>query len=201
MYSGQMYLNRGPFLLIREIRGNICRRMRLPDSPSPTWRLFLALWPDEDTAAALAAHADRWQWPATVRRTATDRLHVTLHYIGGVPVADVPRLQQALPRGWEGCTLRLDHAAVWRGGIAVLEALQVPPALTRLHLALAEVLRAQGLPVEERHYRPHVTLARHAQGARPPQGCQPLALQVQPRYLLVRSLPGGGGYPPVQCFG
>ena len=175
--------------------------MSLLDSSSPPWRLFLALWPTEDVAAALAAHADRWQWPDTARRTPTGRLHVTLHYIGDVPLADLPRLRQALPRGWEGCTLRLDHAEVWRGGIAVLEALQVPPALAGLHERLAAVLRAQGLPVEDRRYRPHVTLARRAQGARPPEGFEPLAWQVAPQYLLVRSLPAGGGYPPVQCFG
>ncbi|QJW84309.1 RNA 2',3'-cyclic phosphodiesterase [Ramlibacter terrae] len=168
---------------------------------SPPRRLFLALWPPPGVAEALATHAGRWQWPEAARRTANDRLHVTLHYIGDVPMAGLPRLQQALPRGWEGCTLRLDHAEVWRGGIAVLEALQVPAPLAGLHARLADVLRAQGLRVEERRFRPHVTLARHAQGARPPDGFEPLAWQVAPRYLLVRSLPGGRGYPPVQCFG
>ncbi|HEY8361181.1 MAG TPA: 2'-5' RNA ligase family protein, partial [Ramlibacter sp.] len=76
-----------------------------PDS-APPWRLFLGLWPPGEIAVALAAHAAQWQWPPAARATAVDRLHVTLHFLGDVPAADVPRLQQALPRGWEGCELQ-----------------------------------------------------------------------------------------------
>jgi 2'-5' RNA ligase len=40
----------------------------------------------------------------------------------------------------------------------------VPPGLAALHATLAHTLGALGLRIDERPFRPHVTLARHAQG-------------------------------------
>jgi 2'-5' RNA ligase len=164
-------------------------------------RLFLGLWPTDDQRAAVQAHADAWSWPAAARRTRCERLHVTLHFIGQVPPQRLPALQQALEVPWEGCELSLDSAEVWPGGIAVLEASQAPAALVRLHARLGQALEALELPVESRRYRPHVTLARKASGARPPPAWEALHWSVAPRYLLVQSLPGGRGYLPLQCFG
>jgi 2'-5' RNA ligase len=168
--------------------------------PEPPWRLFLALWPTHEVRAALAGHALQWHWPQAARRTAVERLHLTLHFLGDVAAAQVPQLQQALRLPWEGCALTLDAAEVWRGGIAVLEARVVPPALASLHQRLGDALRAQGIAVEERRLRPHLTLARRAQGALPPPAFEPLSWSVGPQYQLVRSLPGGRGYQPVQLF-
>jgi 2'-5' RNA ligase len=173
----------------------------MTDSPAPPLRLFLGIWPPAEVASALAAQAAAWSWPASARRTAADRLHFTLHFIGAVAAARLPELQQALQVPWEGCTLLLDRAQVWHGGIAVLEALHVPAPLVRLHAALADRLRALDLPVEERRYRPHVTLARKAGGAAPPPDFAPVHWPVAPAYLLLQSLPGGRGYLPLQRFG
>ena len=173
--------------------------MGTPSAPSP--RLFLALWPAADVAAALQAHSGDWKWTPGARRTRPERLHVTLHFIGPVPAADIPPLQQALQVGWSGCELVLDRAEVWPGGIAVLEASHVPDALAGLHAMLGERLAARGLPVESRRYRPHVTFARKAQGSRPPAAFEPLRWRAGPAYLLMESLPGGRGYVPLQRFG
>jgi RNA 2',3'-cyclic 3'-phosphodiesterase len=169
--------------------------------PLPPLRLFLALWPPAEVAAALQAHAEGWTWSAGARRTRPERLHITLHFIGEVAAADVVPLQEALPGSWEGCELVLDRAEVWPGGIAVLEATRVPQPLATLHEALADRLRARGLPVETRRFRPHVTFARKAQGSRPPATFSPLRWPAGPAYLLVQSLPGGRGYVPLQRFG
>jgi 2'-5' RNA ligase len=169
--------------------------------PLPALRLFLALGPPSDVAANLRAHSDAWTWSAGARRTRPERLHITLHFIGEVAAADVLPLQQALQVGWTGCELALDRCEVWPGGIAVLEASQVPPRLAALHEALGDRLRERGLPVEARRFRPHVTLARKAQGSRPPAGFAPLHWNAGPAYLLVQSLPGGQGYVPLQRFG
>jgi RNA 2',3'-cyclic 3'-phosphodiesterase len=170
-------------------------------TPPPPLRLFLALWPPAEVAAALRAHSDAWTWSAGARRTAPERLHITLHFIGEVPAANAPPLQQALQVGWTGCELELDRSEVWPGGIAVLEASRVPPSLVALHAALGDRLRERGLPVESRRFRPHVTFARKAQGSRPPAGFAPLRWRVEAEYLLVQSLPGGRGYVPIQRFG
>ncbi|HEX2547109.1 MAG TPA: RNA 2',3'-cyclic phosphodiesterase [Ramlibacter sp.] len=163
-------------------------------------RLFLGLWPTAEVRDAVQAHAQAWQWPASARRTRLERLHVTLHFIGAVPTARLDEVRQGLAVPFAGCELLLDRMAVWPGGIAVLEAGEVPRELVQLHAALAQKLRALQLPVEERRYRPHVTLARKAFGARPPPDAQPLRWSAPPGYLLVESLPGGRGYAPVQVY-
>jgi RNA 2',3'-cyclic 3'-phosphodiesterase len=173
----------------------------MTDTPAPPLRLFLGIWPPAEVTTALAKQAAAWSWPASARRSPADRLHITLHFIGAVAAARLPELQQALEVPWEGCELVLDRAEVWHGGIAVLEALRVPPSLALLHAALAERLRALSLPVEARRFRPHVTLARKATGAQPPAAFEPVHWPVAPPYLLLQSLPGGRGYVPLQRFG
>lgn len=175
------------------------RAMSEPSSASH--RLFLGLWPPPEVHAQLVLHAQGWHWPAAARRTPPERLHVTLHFIGEVPAARLPELREGLATQWEGCELLLDQAQVWPGGIAVLEATQVPPPLEALHAELAQRLRRLDLPVETRRYRPHATLARHAVGARPPLGFTPLRWPARPGYALVRSLPGGRVYETLQAFG
>lgn len=169
-------------------------------SPPASLRLFLALWPPPALLPALVARADAWTWPAQARRTPRERLHITLHFLGNVDAQSVPRLREGLGLDWSGCELRLDRAEVWPGGIAVLEASEVPPALGELHARLAQRLQALGIATETRRYRPHLTLARKATGARPAGG-EPLSWQAGPRYALVCSLGGGRGYDTLQSFG
>jgi 2'-5' RNA ligase len=147
----------------------------------------------------LEDHVHSWQWNSGAKPTRTERLHVTLHFIGNVPAARLPELRSGLAVEWPGDELVLDHPTVWRGGIAVLEATRVPPALAALQAKLAERLRLLQLPVESRPWRPHVTLARKAFGARPP-ACAPLHWPAGPGYALVRTL-GGRGYETLQAFG
>jgi 2'-5' RNA ligase len=168
--------------------------------PDPAWRLFLGIWPPPAVRAEIERAADAWAWPATARRTRAERLHATLHFIGNVPQSRVAQVQNALRVPWKGgATLSLDRAEVWPGGVAVLEALHVPAALAELHAGLAEGLVDLALPVETRGWRPHVTLARKAQGAQP-GALTPIAWRLEASYALVRSLPGGAGYAPVQVF-
>lgn len=170
--------------------------------PEPaTLRLFIGLWPPPEVHSALLAHAEGWSWPEAARRTPSERMHVTVHFLGNVAAARLPALREALALSWNGCDLVLDRPLVWPGGIAVLEASAVPARLLDLHAALAGRLRGEGVPVEERRYRPHVTLARKAFGARPPVPSARLAWHAGPQYALVRSLPGGRGYETLQLFG
>ena len=165
-------------------------------------RLFLALWPPAAVARAREARAADWQWPQNARRTTPERLHATLHFLGAVAPGRIEALRQALaPLSWEGCVLRLDRPQMWPGGIAVLEASTVPPPLARLHRAMGAALAELGMELERRPYRPHVTLARKAQGAQPPQAAATLEWATGPGFVLVQSLAGGRGYAPLQVFG
>jgi len=155
-------------------------------------RLFLALWPDDEVRARLAGAQRAWGWPRRAVCVPPQQLHATLHFLGEVDEPAVPALVAGLPPALR-FTLRLARAALWPRGLAVLEADEVPPALAQLHAALAALLRAQGLRVEARRLRPHVTLARHALGAAEPADFAPLDWAVQ-GYALVRSHAG----PPLR---
>lgn len=152
-----------------------------------TARLFLALWPGEATRRAIADAAAAWQWPRASRRVAPDKLHATLHFLGAVArervdeIADGMRVSETQP-----CVLRLDAAALWPRGIAVIEASKPPDELLALHAALATRLRALRIALERRRWRAHVTLARDAIGAVPPSRLEPIDWPVG-GYALVAS--------------
>ena len=159
----------------------------------PDLRLFLALWPDDDTRAALLARQQAQTWPAAARLTRANDLHLTLHFLGPVPQTLLPALKQALPAPREPIPLTLERVAVWPNGVAILQPHATPPALLTLHRQLGDTLRQLGLPLEARPYQPHVTLARRARDLIP----RPVAsLRWTARhYVLVHS---DHGYHPLQ---
>jgi 2'-5' RNA ligase len=155
-----------------------------------TARLFVALWPGPRVRQALVARRDGLPWPAGAAPTPSDKLHLTLHFIGQVPAARVAEIAMALQVPVSPFELRLDLAEGWRGGVAVLRPSVPPPRLLRLHGDLAAALRQLSLPVETRAFRPHVTLARRAGAARPAAPTEPLRWRVA-GYALVLSRPDG----------
>jgi RNA 2',3'-cyclic 3'-phosphodiesterase len=170
-------------------------------TPVRPLRLFTALWPGEAVAAEIARWQSAWQWPSQVARIKPERLHVTLHFLGDVAVARLPEVVQQLKVEFDPFALELGAGEVWPNGVAVLLPAGQPLALNRLHTRLAAAVRRLGLSVEERPYRPHVTLARRAWGASAPPRAAGLRWRVDSGYVLARTLPGGAGYEIVQRFG
>ena len=170
--------------------------------PSPTPRLFLAHWPDDAARDALARWRDHLQWPAGAAPTRSERLHLTLHFIGAVPIERIAPLVQALAAlaPIEPFSLNFGRAELWPGGIAVLCPTATPAALQRLHAQSAQVLLGLDLPAEERPFRPHVTMARKARQARARQDGPVLQWRVQ-NFALVQSVGGGQGYRLLHRFG
>ena len=162
-------------------------------------RLFTALWPSPRVREAIALWQDTWTWPSQAARVRTDKLHVTLHFLGDVPASRVPELVQSLRLPFEPFELELGDARIWPNGVAVLQPPATPPALLRLHAALGARLARLALPVEERPYRPHVTLARRAHAATPPPHGPGVHWEVDDGYVLVRSA-GGTGYEVIERF-
>ena len=160
-------------------------------NPSPpSVRLFLALWPDDAVRAQLRAWRDAWTWPRGATPVHTDKLHVTLHFLGGVAGERLPELLDGFSLPFAPFELRFGSAALWHNGIAVLAPHEVPQGLLALHEGLAARLPGLGLQPEARAYRPHVTMARRAGGAGVPQEGPEIAWQVD-RYALVESQPSG----------
>lgn len=167
--------------------------------PADTARLFLALWPDAPALDAIVAWQSAFDWPAAARPSAREALHVTLHFLGGVARARLPELALALRGPVEPFDIEFDAAAVWHGGIAVLEPTRPPPALAALHARLGEALGALALRADERPWRPHLTLARHAQGARAPAAPPARPAWRAWSFALVESR--GGHYATLAAYG
>lgn len=156
---------------------------------SATCRLFLALWPGAATRQALCAERDRWHWPADARPTPAADLHLTLHFIGPVPAEQVPVLESALTVAAPRFALHPGRHAQWGEGVAVLEPALAPQGLAALHAQLAQALQAQGLRVDSRAFRPHVTLGRTRAPLVPPAATGVWHWPVA-SYVLVQSVPG-----------
>jgi 2'-5' RNA ligase len=163
-----------------------------------TATLFLALWPGAALREALEVEQARWQWPPTARPVEAASLHLTLHYLGLVPQQRLPELAAAFDVACPRFTLRLRRRERWRNGCAVLCPDALPEAQRALHERLAAALQGLQLPIEARPWRPHVTLARRAAAAQPPQ--DELALNWPVRsWRLARSL-GHGRYAEVARY-
>ncbi len=156
----------------------------------PVARLFVALWPGARVRQSLAACRDRYCWPPATLPTRDDKLHLTLHFIGAVPLARLAEVTTGLQVPFRPFLLRLDAVEFQRGGLAVLRPQVPPPRLQQPHSELALALRRLALPPEVRAFWPHVTLARRNPLRSPATLGEPVRWRVN-GYALVRSLPDG----------
>ena len=127
-----------------------------------TRRLFLALWPSDDTRARLLAATASLPVPAPARRVVAADLHVTLEFLGTVPEvarAGIEALLASFDGG--GAPIVLDEVMPDPSGRTyALSASSVPSGLARAQEFLRERLSRGGLRVDERSWCAHVTLAR-----------------------------------------
>ena len=157
----------------------------------PTTRLFLALWPSVGTRRALAEHQARWTWPDGAAVVDPARLHLTLHFIGAVPAPDIARIAEGLQVPSRPVTLTFSRPALWPRGLAVLLPSHVPTALLELQAELSQALRRLDCPVDERQFKPHITLARQAAEAHlPEEPVPPVIWRAVGGYALVQSRAG-----------
>lgn len=130
----------------------------------PFLRLFFALWPNAAERAALAA----WQPPlrerCSGRAMRADTLHATLVFLGDVAGHRLEALYLAAQETeFRGFALNLTMAHYWGHNHIVYAAPQViPPQLADLVSELGQNLRRHRFRFEQRAYKPHITLLRHA---------------------------------------
>jgi 2'-5' RNA ligase len=120
-----------------------------------------------------------------------------------LPEPRLAALREALAapaRGMAPFDLRFDRVEHWPDGLVVLgpsEPPERPEPLRALHADIADALQALQWPLEARPFRPHVTLARKAQGAVAPAGAPDIRWPVR-GFALVQS---ADGYHTLQSYG
>ncbi len=160
-------------------------------------RVFFALWPDDESAARLHEIAHQWQGILGGRVMRQDTLHTTLVFIGNVSPLHLPELQESAA-GLDAAAFRLqfDQPGCWRHNhIAYLGMRQIPDALQRLQLDLATRLQAADFKLEQRPFRPHITLLRKANcgvAIKENPAAEPVAWTVRDFVLVKSSMSANG---------
>jgi RNA 2',3'-cyclic 3'-phosphodiesterase len=161
-----------------------------PAAPTgvPVVRAFFALAPDDDVRESLAQFGRDVARKSRGRAVSPENAHLTLAFLGDVPRARLPALQQVGDRvPHTGFVVDFDALGAWRAsGVAWIAPSQLPPALVKLHSTLADALTAAGFELETRPFRPHVTLARRCLQPLPRARCTPIRWDVD-RLLLIGS--------------
>jgi len=121
-------------------------------------RLFLALWPDETIRQQLIPLIP----PAHGRSVKPANLHITLVFLGNTSSQDAMQLIQCINQlrlsPFKVC---LDRTGGWRkAGIFQVGMQQVPDELFQLVESLRTCIEPLGISIDNRPYKPHVTLAR-----------------------------------------
>ena len=147
------------------------------------YRTFIAIELPDDVRARIGEHVNRLRRELPEIRaswTREENLHLTLKFLGDVPVADIPKLSAAVEAAAQtvrpfrltvsGCGAFPPHGqpkVLWIG------VLSEPPAvagdstasseaasLESLHKRMEDDLATAGFPREERPFHPHLTIAR-----------------------------------------
>ena len=164
-------------------------------------RLFFALWPDDRQRDRLRDHISPLAKLVEGRHVYRGNWHVTTAFIGDFEVRLIPDLQaRAAEIAVDPFRLRFDRVEFWpRPRVACLIAPTTPPELERLVAALNNVLLEFGVRVEDRTYRPHITIVRRAQRFETQRLAQPVVTEWS-GFDLIESVtrPGGAVYTPLK---
>ena len=167
----------------------------------PTRRLFIGLLPDGDVRDAIAGHQQRWYWSAGSLRTQPARLHLTLHFLGEIDATREQALRSALAgEDVAPFELVLRTPECWAGGIAVLRP-DEHAVLHDLHARLAARLLQAGVAPMRGSFAPHLTLARGASNAAPPEGSPPIVWTVTDFALVWSRLAPPARYEVLDRYG
>jgi 2'-5' RNA ligase len=151
-------------------------------------RLFFALWPDEDTRAAMRARRDEVALRYGAKALLPDNLHMTLLFVGAADELKVPVLmacgdQVRAP----SFSLTLDAVSHFkRKHLAWLGGTTVPSQLVHLQERLRQDVLAAGFPLDDRIFTPHVSVARDCRYFPAPAPIEPIHWPIE-SFVLVDS--------------
>jgi 2'-5' RNA ligase len=134
------------------------------------WRLFIAIELPSSVLVQLAeiqGHLKKHTSPGTVRWVNPDGIHLTLKFLGDVPVAKRDSLEKALLKAVEGHTpFALSTGLLGcfpntnRPRVAWIGLQDQIEALAALRDAVERLIAPLGYPTEHRRFNPHLTLGR-----------------------------------------
>jgi len=166
-----------------------------------TRRLFFALWPDDRQRDRLRDHISPLAKLVEGQHVYRGSWHVTTAFIGDFDEQLIPDLQaRAAEIQVEPFRIRFDRVEFWpRPRVACLVAATVPVELQQLVDSLNGLLADIGVPVEDRTYRPHITVVRRANRFETQRLAQPAVIEWS-SFELIESIsqPGGATYRPVK---
>lgn len=153
-------------------------------------KVFFAIWPTDSERTGLAEWQDILKRKCGGRAMRIETLHATLAFIGIVGQDKLESLQLAAQEvKAEEFDLCFDAARYWEHNHIVYAApSHIPQQLQHLAEALEQNLMRYGFQLEQRKYKPHVTLLRDANGSdKPLPDMLPVTCAVKD-FLLVQSL-------------
>jgi len=156
--------------------------------------LYYALWPGRAIAERCIEHAVMLQAAVGGRVTRVDSVHMTLAFLGDVDATRMPELHSPPPTiATEQFMLDIDRIGVWHhNGIGWVAPRVTPESLAELQGRLSDWLQSIGLPLEQRPFRPHVTLLRKATGKVDTVPIESIRWPID-EYVLVQSIPCESG--------
>lgn len=136
--------------------------VRAGESGAELLRLFFAFWPDDRIRGELTAAAQAIAEPSTGSPVAPESYHLTVAFVGAVPLAGLARLRQlGASLREKRCAIEFDHYEYWpKPQVVVASARAIPAPLTAVWSALHERISDLGHRLDPKRLRPHVTLAR-----------------------------------------
>lgn len=159
----------------------------------PSKRLFFALTCPAEQRSAIS------QWRRQLQRrsgrpVAAENFHLTLAFLGAVPVSQIAAICAAvdlLQAKGNALTVFLDALDVWpRSNALVLWPQDPPPALGQLVYALEQALLPFGLLLASREFRAHLTLSREYKGSAPEAMTPPEFVLKADHFVLYESHKG-----------
>lgn len=124
-------------------------------------RLFLALWPDDETRKQLFNVAQQFKHE-NIRLVKKSNLHMTLEFLGEVSDKDRNELIERLSAiTVEPFEIELTRTGFWKKPqIIYIGTTIIPNELLTLVKSIRKAVKQQGLKTDNREYKPHVTIAR-----------------------------------------
>jgi 2'-5' RNA ligase len=150
--------------------------------------LFFALWPSDALRTEIRAKTGALVESSQGRLILPANLHITLVFLGNVPVHRLTAADQAAARVHaNACEQPLERIESWSGSkILSLTSVQIAPELLALVEALRHECKQRDFKLDDRAYRPHVTLARGLSRVPAAQHIDPVIWPAQ-EFVLVES--------------